>query len=117
MVFFIFIQFLKETSVKPLSHEVAVAQSCLIFQRALSSQENSEIFREKGPVKASSQQPWCRYGIRMAFYRVHTEFLLAIVCALMTLSQRSQCVHCTFHRVRTALSWHSHCADGVLKTQ
>ena len=46
------------------------------------------------------QRPWCRYGARMAFYRVPTEFLLAILCAPKTLSLRFHgahiCVHCAF---------------------
>ena len=53
------------------------------------SQENSDIFREKGPVTASWQRPRRCYGARMAFYRVLTEFLLVIICA---------------HGVRTALT-------------
>ena len=48
----------------------------------------------------------------MAFYRVPTEFLLAILCALTTLSLH---FHGT-HNAGTALSRCSHCADCVLKT-
>ena len=39
----------------------------------------------------------------MGFYCVPTEFLLAILCALMTLSQRSQCIYCSF--TAFALRW------------
>ena len=49
----------------------------------------------------------------MAFYCVPTEFLVAILCALMVLSLR---VHGA-HSVCAALSRRCHCADGVLKTQ
>ena len=48
----------------------------------------------------------------MAFYRVLTGFLLAIICALTTLSLRFHGAH----NACTALSRRSHCADGVLKT-
>ena len=41
----------------------------------------------------------------MTFYRVPTEFLLAILCAL---SARTLCALC-FHGVRTALSRRLHC--------
>ena len=46
----------------------------------------------------------------MAFYRVPTEFLLAVLCALTTLSLQGP-IACT------ALSRRLHCADGVLKAQ
>ena len=49
----------------------------------------------------------------MAFYRVPTEFLLAILCALTTLSLRFHGAH----NACTALSRRSHCPDGVLETQ
>ena len=48
----------------------------------------------------------------MAFYRVPTEFLLAILCALTTLLLR---FHGT-HNACSALSQRSHCADDGLKT-
>ena len=48
----------------------------------------------------------------MAFYRVPMEFLLAILCALTTLSLRFHGAH----NACTALSRRLHCADGVLKT-
>ena len=74
-------------------------------------QENPDIFREKGPVTASWQLPRRCYGARMAFYRVLTEFLLAIICALTTLSLHFHGAHNTCN----ALSRRSHCADGLLK--
>ena len=55
----------------------------------------------KGPVTVSLQRPRHWYGASMVFYRIPTEFLLAILCALTTLSLRSQ---------------HMHCGYGVLKT-
>ena len=49
------------------------------------------------------------------------EFLLGILCALTTLSRCSQCMSahnaCTAHNECNALSWRSHCVDGMLKTQ
>ena len=89
------------------------------------SQEIPDVFLEKAPATASSQRPRCCYGALVASYRVPTEFLLAILCALTTLSRRvhdaftalsrrSHCVHCAvtafalcFHGVCTALTaWH-----------
>ena len=88
------------------------------------SQENPDIFLEKGPFTASLQRPMRCYGALVAFYRVPTEFLLAILCALTTLSLRfhgaftALTLHALrFHGVRTALSRHLHCADGMLKVQ
>ena len=66
-----------------------------------------------GVFTESLQRPWRCYGVRMAFYRVPTEFLLTIFCALTTLSLRFQ----SAHNSCTALSRRSHCADGVLETQ
>ena len=74
----------------------ALVRSCLILRSAVRSQENPDIFREKRPVTASWQRPMRCYGAGMTFYRVLTEFLLAIICALTTLSRRSKCMHCTF---------------------
>ena len=76
----------------------ALAQeSCLFFQSALRSQENHDIFfREEGPVTVSLQRSWLCYRVCRAFNRVTTEFLLAILCALMTLSRRSRCMHYGF---------------------
>ena len=48
----------------------------------------------------------------MAFYRVPTEFLLAIVCVLTALPLRVLGFHGA-HTVCTALSRRSHCADGT----
>ena len=48
----------------------------------------------------------------MAFYRVPTEFLLAMLYTLTTLSLRFHGAH----NACTALSRRSHCANGVLKT-
>ena len=75
------------------------------------SQESPDIFREKGPVTTSWQRPRRCYGARMAFYRVFTEFLPAIIVALTTRSLRFHGAHSAC----TALSRRSHCADGVLK--
>ena len=72
------------------------------------SQENPDIFCEKGSVTASVQRPRRCHGARMAFYRVPTENLLAILCALTTLSLRFQGAH---------IARRLHCADCVLKTQ
>ena len=88
-----------------------VARSSLIFRNAVRSLEIADVFLKKAPVMASSQRPRRCYGALVAFYRVPTEFLLAILCTLMTLSQRSHCVHCAvtafalrFHGVCTALT-------------
>ena len=81
------------------------------------SQENPDIFLEKGSVTASLQQPKRCYGALVAFYRVPTEFLLAILCALMTLSLRFHGAHhacsCAFTASASVLSRRLHCADGV----
>ena len=74
-------------SVTPSHVSTALARSCFIFQSAVRSQENLDIFFvKKGPVTASLQPPWC-YTARMAFYLVPTAFLLVILCALTTLSR------------------------------
>ena len=70
------------------------------------SQENPDVFLENAPVTASSQRPRRCYGALVAFYRVPTEFLLAILCTLTTLSLRFHGAHIAC----TALSLHSHCA-------
>ena len=78
------------------------------------SQEVPDVFLEKAPATASSQRPRRCYGALVASYRVPTEFLLAILCALTTRSRRSHCVHCAvtvfalrFHGVCIALTaWH-----------
>ena len=84
------------------------------------TQENPDSFLEKRPVTASLQRPRRCYGAPVAFYRVPTEFLLAIQCALTTLSLRFHGAHIAC----TALLRRSHCdftafacADGVLKAQ
>ena len=77
-------------------------------------QEIPDVFLEKGPVTACSQPLRRCYGALVAFYRVPTKFLMAILCALTTLSRCSHCVHCAvtaftlrFHGVCTALTaWH-----------
>ena len=80
-------------------------------------QEIPDVFLEKAPVMASSQRPRRCYGALVAFYRVPTEFLLAILCALTTLSLRFhaaltlRALRC--HGVRTAISRRLHCAVGV----
>ena len=70
------------------------------------SQEISNVFLEKAPAPASSQRPRRCYGALVASYRVPTEFLLAILCALTT---RSLSFHGA-HIVCTVLSRRSHCA-------
>ena len=66
------------------------------------SQEIPDVFLEKAPVTASSQRPRHCYGALVAFYRIPTEFLLAILCVLTKLSRRSHCLHCAV----TALALH-----------
>ena len=64
------------------------------------SQENPDIFLEKRSVTASLQRPRRCYGALVAFYRIPTEFLLAILCALTILSLSFHGAHhsckCTF---------------------
>ena len=57
------------------------------------SQENPDIFHEKGPVFESLQRPSRCYGARMAFNSVPTKFLLAILCALIMLSLHFHSAH------------------------
>ena len=74
------------------------------------SQENPDIFREKRPATGSpKQQPRHCYGARMAFYRIPTEFLSVILCALTTLSQ---CMHCAF---TVSLCWR--CVKDAVTSQ
>ena len=73
------------------------------------SEEIPDVFLEKAPATASSRRPRRCYGALVASYRVPTEFLLAIQCALTTLSLR---FHGT-HSACTALSRRSHCAFTV----
>ena len=73
------------------------------------SQEIPDVFLEKAPATASSQRPRRCYGALVASYRVPTEFLLVILCALTALTLRALCCH----GVRTVLSRRLHCADGV----
>ena len=70
------------------------------------SQEIPDVFLEKAPATASSQRPRCCYGALVASYRVPTEFLLAILCALTTRSLRFHGAH----TVCTVPSSRSHCA-------
>ena len=70
------------------------------------AQEIPDVFLEKAPVTVSLQRPRRCYGALVTFYRVPTEFLLAILCALKA---RTLCA-LRFHRVRTALSRRLHCA-------
>ena len=70
------------------------------------AQEIPDVFLEKVLVTASSQRTSRCYGALVTFYRVPTEFLLAILCALMA---RTLCV-LRFHGVRTELSRRLHCA-------
>ena len=105
-------QRLIKTHVTPSRVSTALVRSSLILRSAMRSQENPDIFREKEPVTASWQRPRRCYGAGMAFYRFLTEFLLEIICALTTLSLRFHGAH----NACSALSRHSHCADGVLMT-
>ena len=93
--------------VTPSGVSTASAQSSLIFRNALRSEEIPDVFLEKAPVTASSLRPRRCYGALVAFYRVPTEFLLAIQCALTTLSRRSHCVH--FAVTAFAPRFHSIC--------
>ena len=70
------------------------------------SQEIPDVFLEKAPATASSQRPRRCYGALVASYRVPTEFLMAILCALTTRSLRFHGAHIAC----TALSRRSHCA-------
>ena len=69
------------------------------------SQEIPDVFHEKAPAMASSQRPRRCYGALVASYRVPTEFLLAILCALTTRSLRFHGAHIAC----TVLSRRSHC--------
>ena len=66
------------------------------------SQEIPDVFLEKAPVTAYSQQPRRCCGALVAFYRVPKKFLLAI----LHLSHRFHDAHIAC----TALSWRSYCA-------
>ena len=70
------------------------------------SQEIHDFFLEKVPATASLQRPRHCYGALVASYRVPTEFLFAILCALTTRSLRFHGAHIAC----TALSRRSHCA-------
>ena len=83
------------------------------FSTELFARKPDIFFVKKWPATASLQRPRRCYGTRMAFYCVHTAFLLAILCALTTLSLLIHGAHNAF----TALPRRSHCADGVLKMQ
>ena len=104
-------QVVLKAPVTPSRVSTALVWSCLVLQSAVRSQENPDIFHEKGPVTASWQRPRHCYGARMAFYRFLT-FLLAFICTLMTLSLHFHGAH----HACTALSRRSHCAEGMLKT-
>ena len=96
-----------KTPVTPGSVSTALPRSCLIFQRAVRTQENHDIFREKLSVKASLQRPRPCYGARMAFFYIPTDFLVAILCALRVLSLRVHGAHSVcarFHSVATVLT-------------
>ena len=69
------------------------------------SPEIPDVFLEKAPVTASSQRPRRCYGALVVFYRAPTEFLLAILCTLTTLSLHFHGAHIAC----TALSRRSHC--------
>ena len=71
--------------VTPSGVSTALAGSSLIFRNAVRSQDIPDVFLEKAPVTASSQRPRRFYGALVAFYRVPTEFLLGILCALTAL--------------------------------
>ena len=69
-------------------------------------QEIRNVFLEKASTTASSQRPRRCHGALVASYRVPTEFLLAIVCALTTRSLRFHGAHIAC----TVLSRRLHCA-------
>ena len=75
------------------------------------AQEIPDVFLEKAPVTASSQRPRHCYGALVTFYRIPTEFLLAILCTLTAHTLCALRSHCAFtafalhfHGVRTALT-------------
>ena len=70
------------------------------------SQEIPDVFLEKAPATVSSQRPRRCYGALVASYRVPTEFLLAILCALTTRPLRFHGAHIAC----TVLARRSHCA-------
>ena len=70
------------------------------------AQEIPDVFLEKAPATASLQRPMRCYGALVASYRVPTEFLLAILCALTTRLLRFHGAHIAC----TVLSRCSHCA-------
>ena len=85
----LFVIFRKQQILKLTS---ALARSCFIFQSAVRSQENLDIFLwKKGPVTVSLQPPWC-YTARIAIYLVPMAFLLVILCALTMLSRHDRTV-------------------------
>ena len=75
-----------------------------------------------GVLTASLQRPWRCYRARMAFYRVHKEFSLAIPCALTTLSlrfhgARNACTASTlrWHRAEDAVQGFSHLSEVLAR--
>ena len=96
--------------VTPSRVSTALARSCLIFRSALRSQENPDIFREKG----LSRRPDRNQGVATEFAWRSVAFLWSScwrVCALTTLSLRFHGAH----NACTALSRRSHCAVGEVK--
>ena len=65
----------------------------------------------------SLQRPRHCYGAHMEFYRVPTEFLLAILSSLRKLSLGFHSAFHSAHNACTALSRHSHCAEDAVTSQ
>ena len=91
--------------VTPSGVSTALARCSLIFRSTVRAQEIPDVFLERVSVTASSQRPRRCYGALVTFYRVPTEFLLAILCAL---TARTLCA-LRFHGLRTALSRRLRC--------
>ena len=83
----------------------------------------SDIIHDDGDVTASSKRWWSKrcYGTPTALCRDHTEFLLAIVCALAAFSLRALCLksqrshnaiesqtQCREHRIQSPCKFHIH---------
>ena len=106
--------------IKPLSHQAAFP---LRWHGVFKTSERRGIASKfwylsrkrsfHGVITASLQRSWRWYRARKAFYCVHTELSLAILCALTTLSLGFQGAR----NACSALLRHPHYADGVLKTQ
>lgn len=67
----------------------ALAQPCLLSQTAVRSQEDLIFF-----VKTGMSHRFHSYWAAMAFYRVPSDFLFAIVCAFISFLLRTRHFHC-----------------------